>query len=74
MRVGQRVSWTYGGKITSGKIVSLKGEGLHTVKGPSGGTVKRRGTKDNPVYLIKSDSTGNSVLKRRSDLRAAKDK
>ena len=38
MRVGQRVSWTYGGKTTSGKIVSLKGEGLHTVKGPSGGT------------------------------------
>ena len=71
MRIGQRVKWAYGGTTTYGKIVSKKGAGLFSVKGPSGGIVKRRGTEANPVYLIKSESTGGSVLKTLSDLKPA---
>jgi len=71
MRKGSRVSWVYDGVRTYGKVTALKGEGSFTVKGPSGGTITRRGTKADPVIAIKSESTGNSVLKTRSQLRAA---
>jgi hypothetical protein len=71
MRVGSRVSWTYGGKQTFGKVTSVKGEGSYSIKGPSGGTVTRRGAKGDPIIAIKSESTGNAVLKKRSELRAA---
>jgi hypothetical protein len=49
----------------------VKGEGSYSVKGPSGGTVTRRGAKGDPIVAIKSESTGNPVLKKRSELRAA---
>jgi len=71
MRAGARVSWTYGGKRTFGKVTSVKGEGSYSIKGPSGGTVTRRGAKVDPHMTIKSESTGNAVLKKRSELRAA---
>ena len=35
------------------------------------GTVSRVGTKDDPVIRIKSDSTGNPVLKKQSELSKA---
>ena len=37
----------------------------------SGGKVTRLGTKEDPVLRIKSESTGNPVLKPRSEVKAA---
>jgi hypothetical protein len=71
VRKGSRVSWIYDGVRTYGKVTALKGEGSFTVKGPTGGTITRRGTKADPVIAITSESTGNPVLKTRSQLRAA---
>ena len=71
MKKGSRVSWTYGGKRTFGTVTSIKGEGSYSIKGPSGGTVTRRGAKGDPIIAIKSESTGNAVLKKRSELRSA---
>ena len=68
---GQRVSWVYDGVRTYGIVTSVKGAGRSTIKGPTGGTVVRRGTKDDPVIRIKSESTGNAVLKTRSQLSKA---
>lgn len=61
----------YGGTRTYGTVTSVKGEGSYSVKGPSGGTVTRRGAKGDPIVAIKSESTGNPVLKKRSELKAA---
>jgi hypothetical protein len=41
------------------------------IKGPSGGNIVRVGSTDDPVIAIKSESTGNPVLKKRSQLRPA---
>ena len=71
MKKGSRVSWTYGGKRTFGTVTSIKGEGSYSIKGPSGGTGTRRGAKGDPIIAIKSESTGNAVLKKRSELRSA---
>lgn len=71
MKKGSRVSWTYGGKRTFGTVTSVKGEGSYSIKGPSGGTVTRRGAKGDPIIAIKSESTGNAVLKKRSELTSA---
>lgn len=71
MKKGSRVSWTYGGTRTYGTVTSIKGEGSYSIKGPSGGTVTRRGAKGDPIVTIKSESTGNAVLKKRSELKAA---
>lgn len=67
---GSRVSWVYQGTRTYGTVTSIGGQRA-SIKGPSGGTVTRVGTKDDPVVRIKSESTGNPVLKRRSQLRSA---
>jgi hypothetical protein len=66
VKKGSRVSWLYRGVRTYG-VGGLSA----TVKGPSGGTIKRVGTKEDPVVRIKSESTGNPVLKRASQLRSA---
>lgn len=71
MKKGSRVSWLYGGKRTYGVVTSVKGENSYSVKGPSGGTVRRRGSAGDPIIAIKSESTGNAVLKKRSELKAA---
>jgi len=70
MKKGSRVSWVYQGKRTFGKITGVAGKRA-SIKGPSGGTVTRVGTSDDPVIRIVSESTGNAVLKKRSQLRAA---
>ena len=70
MKKGSRVSWLYRGVRTYG-VVTGDGGLSATVKGPSGGTIKRVGTKEDPVVRIKSESTGNPVLKRASQLRSA---
>ena len=68
MKRGDRVSWSYQGKRTFGVVSSVAGERA-MIKGPSGGNIVRVGTKDDPVIKIKSESTGNPVLKRESQLR-----
>lgn len=70
MKRGDRVSWTYQGKRTYGVITRVVGERA-MIKGPSGGNIVRIGTIDDPVVVIKSESTGNPVLKRESQLRKA---
>ena len=73
MKKGSRVSWMYGGKRTFGKVTGSGGTRA-TIKGPSGGSVTRVGTKEDPVVKIVSESTGNPVLKKRSELRSAPNK
>ena len=70
MKRGDRVSWTYQGKRTFGVITSIGGKRA-TIKGPSGGIVTRVGSDDDPIVRIKSESTGNAVLKKRSEVKAA---
>ena len=70
MKRGDRVSWTYQDKRTYGVITSIGGKRA-SIKGPTGGTVTRVGTDDDPIVRIKSESTGNPVLKKRSEVKAA---
>ncbi|AZB50565.1 hypothetical protein [Synechococcus phage S-H1] len=70
MKRGDRVSWIYQGKRTFGVITSIGGKRA-SIKGPSGGTVTRVGSDDDPIVRIKSESTGNAVLKKRSEVKAA---
>ena len=72
MKKGSRVAWSYGGTRTTGVVQSIAKAKRVSVKGPSGGTVTRIGTVDDPVVRIKSDVTGNTVLKQRSELSPAK--
>ena len=67
---GTRVSLLYRGVRTYGVVTGSAGK-RGSIKGPSGGTVSRVGTKDDPVIRIKSDSTGNPVLKKQSELSKA---
>jgi hypothetical protein len=71
MRVGSRVAWTYQGTRTTGVVLSVAKARRVSIKGPSGGTVTRVGTADDPIVRIKSETTGNTVLKKRSELRPA---
>ena len=66
--VGTRVSWTYQGKRTYGIVKGVEGT-RGTMKTSSGGTVRRVGTKDNPIIRIESESTGNPVLRKQSELK-----
>ena len=70
MKRGDRVSWTYQGKRTYGVVTSIGGKRA-TIKSPTGGTVTRVGSDDDPIVRIKSESTGNAVIKTRSQLRPA---
>lgn len=70
MKRGDRVSWVFQGKRTYGIVQGNAGERA-MIKGPSGGNIVRVGSKDDPVIRIKSESTGNPVLKRASQLRKA---
>jgi len=68
--IGSRVSWVYQGVRTYGVVVGKEGK-RGSVRTSRGGTVTRVGSEDNPVLRIKSESTGNPVLKKRSELKAA---
>ena len=70
VKKGSRVSWVYQGKRTFGVVTGSDGIRA-SVKGLSGGTITRVGTDADPIVRIKSESTGNPVLKRRSQLKAA---
>jgi hypothetical protein len=67
---GDRVSWTYQGKRTFGVVTSIGGERA-TIATRSGGSVTRVGNKADPIVRIKSESTGNAVVKKRSELKSA---
>ena len=70
MKRGDRVSWMYQGTRTYGVITSIGGERA-TINTQGGGSVTRVGSQDDPIVRIKSESTGNAVLKTRSQLRPA---
>ena len=70
MKRGTRVSWSYGGKRVYGTVTGSAGK-RGEIKVPSGGTVVRVGSEKDPVIRIKHEGTGNPVLKKRSELRAA---
>jgi hypothetical protein len=60
----------YQGTRTFGVITSIGGERV-TITGPTGGKVTRVGSQDDPIVRIKSESTGNPVIKKRSELQRA---
>jgi hypothetical protein len=68
--IGSRVSWVYQGTRTYGTVTGRAGNRA-TIEGPSGGKVTRVGSNDDPILRIQSESTGNPVLKKRSELREA---
>jgi hypothetical protein len=68
--IGSRVSWVYQGTRTYGTVTGRAGNRA-TIEGPSGGKVTRVGGNDDPILRIQSESTGNPVLKKRSELREA---
>ena len=68
--IGSRVSWIYQGVRTFGVVVGKEGK-RGSISTPGGGTVVRVGSESDPVLRIKSESTGNPVLKKRSELKAA---
>ena len=70
MKKGARVSWFYQGVRTYGKVTGVAGKRA-SIKTASGGTVTRVGTEKDPVIRIKSESTGNAVLKKSSQLKTA---
>lgn len=70
MKRGDRVSWMYQGARTFGVITSIGGE-RETIQTRSGGSVTRVGSQDDPIVRIKSESTGNPVIKKRSELQRA---
>jgi len=67
---GDRVSWMYQGTRTFGVVTSIGGERA-TIATRTGGSVTRVGSQDDPIVRIKSESTGNAVIKKRSELKAA---
>jgi len=60
----------YQGSRTFGVVTSIGGERA-TIATRSGGSVTRVGSQDDPIVRIKSESTGNAVIKKRSELKAA---
>lgn len=68
--IGSRVSWVYQGKTIYGVVTGKAGKRAN-ITGPSGGQVTRVGTDEDPVLRIESESTGNPVLKKRSELKEA---
>lgn len=68
MKRGDRVSWLYQGARTYGVVTSIGGERA-TIATQSGGSVTRVGSKDDPIVRIKSEATGNAVIKKQSELK-----
>jgi hypothetical protein len=60
----------YQGVRTFGVVTSIGGERA-TIATRGGGSVTRVGAKDDPIVRIKSESTGNAVIKKRSELKSA---
>lgn len=63
---GSRVSWSWGSGTAHGKVIDrFERRVQRTIKGSK---IVRKGTPDNPAYLIEQDD-GDRALKRRSELR-----
>lgn len=65
IREGSPVSWDWGKGTAEGKVQSIHREKV--TKKIKGSEVTRKGTQDNPAYLIKQED-GTEVLKLRSEL------
>ena len=68
--IGSRVAWTYQGARTFGTVTGVAKKRA-TISTQSGGQVVRIAQPGDPVLEIKSESTGNKVLKLRSELKEA---
>ena len=68
--IGSRVAWTYQGARTFGTVTGVSKK-RNTISTRSGGRVTRIAQPGDPVLEIKSESTGNKVLKLRSELKEA---
>jgi hypothetical protein len=57
-------------RFSYGQLAAVyrRGQGAYL---SSGGSVTRVGSKDDPIVNIKSESTGNAVIKKRSELKSA---
>lgn len=65
IRTGSPVSWDWGKGTAEGKVKEIYRESItKTIKGNE---VTRKGTQDNPAYLIEQED-GTEVLKLRSEL------
>lgn len=65
IRKGSSVSWDWGNGTAEGKVQEIHRESItKTIKGNE---VTRKGTEDNPAYLIQQED-GTEVLKLRSEL------
>lgn len=65
IRTGSPVSWDWGQGTARGKVKEIHRESItRTIKGNE---VTRKGTQDNPAYLIEQED-GTEVLKLRSEL------
>ena len=65
IRTGSPVSWDWGNGTAEGKVQSIHREEI--TKEIKGSKVTRKGTQDNPAYLIEQED-GTEVLKLRSEL------
>ena len=65
IRTGSPVTWDWGQGTAEGKVKEIHRESItKTIKGNE---VIRKGTQDNPAYLIEQED-GTEVLKLRSEL------
>lgn len=68
IRTGTIVKWKWGRRYAQGKVTEVHhGEVSRTTKGNQ---IKRRGSEDNPAYVIEHDD-GTTVLKLRSEVERA---
>lgn len=66
-QVGDVVSWQWAGGHTGGIVTDVE-KGETRIKTKNDHTVARHGTETNPAIKIVSDTTGNTVLKKASEV------
>ncbi len=65
IKTGSHVSWDWGNGTAEGNVKEIHHEEINkTIKGNK---ITRKGTKDNPAYLIEQED-GTNVLKLKSEL------
>ncbi len=67
-RIKQKVSWKWVGGTVEGQVVRIFRERVE--RKIKGSIIVRKGSKENPAYLVKSDK-GNFALKLHSELSLA---
>lgn len=68
IRKGTRVVWKWGKDKAFGKVKEIKHHDVS--KKMKGSTTKRKGSKDEPVYVIEQED-GDKVLKSASEVKRA---